>query len=61
MAGIEKSPNLIDTVAHLEFPGGPIPLDSPFYIDRSPAEARACAEISKPGSLIRIKAPRKMG
>lgn len=61
MAGIKKSPNLIETVAHLEFPGGPIPLDSPFYIDRSPAEARACAEISKPGSLIRIKAPRKMG
>ena len=61
MAGIEKSPNLIQTVAHLDFPGGPIPLDSPFYIDRSPAEARACAEISKPGSLIRIKAPRKMG
>ncbi len=61
MAGIEKSPNLIETVAHLEFPGGPIPLDSRFYIDRSPAEARACAEISKPGSLIRIKAPRKMG
>jgi len=61
MAGIEKSPNLIQTVAHLEFPGGPIPIDSPFYIDRSPAEARACAEIGKPGSLIRIKAPRKMG
>lgn len=61
MAGIEKSPNLVETVAHLEFPGGPIPLDSPFYIDRSPAEARACAEITKPGSLVRIKAPRKMG
>ena len=61
MAGIQKSPNLIQTVADLEFPGGPIPIDSPFYIDRSPAEARACAEISKPGSLIRIKAPRKMG
>ena len=61
MAGIQKSPNLIQTVADLEFPGGPIPLDSRFYIDRSPAETRACAEISKPGSLIRIKAPRKMG
>ncbi|MEG3896438.1 MULTISPECIES: AAA-like domain-containing protein [unclassified Microcoleus] len=61
MAGIQKSPNLIQTVADLEFPGGPIPIDSPFYIDRSGAEARACAEISKPGSLIRIKAPRKMG
>jgi len=61
MAGIQKSPNLIPTVADLEFPGGPIPIDSPFYIERSPAEARACAEISKPGSLIRIKAPIKMG
>ena len=61
MAEIPKSPNLIPTVADLEFPGGPIPIDSPFYIERSPAEARACAEISKPGSLIRIKAPIKMG
>src|SRR4028118_61226 len=61
MAGIQKSPNLIQTVADLEFPGGPIPLDSPFYIERSGAEALACAEISKPGSLVRIKAPRKMG
>jgi len=61
MAEIQKSPNLIQTVADLEFPGGPIPIDSPFYIERSPAEARACAEISKPGSLIRIKAPIKMG
>ncbi len=61
MAGIPKSPNSIQTVADLEFPGGPIPLDSRFYIDRSPVEARACAEISKPGSLIRVKAPRKMG
>jgi diguanylate cyclase (GGDEF)-like protein len=61
MAGIQKSPKIIQTVADLEFPGGPIPLDSRFYIDRTPAEARACAEIGKPGSLVRIKAPRKMG
>ncbi|NJK69627.1 MAG: diguanylate cyclase [Microcoleus sp. CSU_2_2] len=61
MAGIPHSQNSIETVADLEFPGGPIPLDSPFYIDRSGAEARACAEISKPGGLVRIKAPRKMG
>ncbi len=61
MQGIPKSPNFIQRVADLEFPGGPIPLDSRFYIDRTPAEARACAEIGKPGSLVRIKAPRKMG
>ncbi|MEG4489141.1 AAA-like domain-containing protein [Microcoleus sp. D2_18a_B4] len=61
MAGLQKSPNLIQTVADLDFPGGPIPLDSRFYIDRSGAEALACAEISKPGGLVRIKAPKKMG
>jgi diguanylate cyclase (GGDEF)-like protein len=61
MAGIQNSPNSIPTVADLEFPGGPLPLDSPFYIDRSGAEARAGAEISKPGGLIRIKAPRNTG
>ncbi|MEG4576689.1 AAA-like domain-containing protein [Microcoleus sp. N3A4] len=61
MPGLQKSPNSIQTVADLEFPGGPIPLDSPFYIDRSGAEAQACAEISKPGGLVRIKAPKKMG
>ncbi|MEG4810973.1 AAA-like domain-containing protein [Microcoleus sp. F8-D3] len=61
MAGLQQSPNSIQTVADLEFPGGPIPLDSRFYIERSGAEALACAEISKPGGLVRIKAPRKMG
>ncbi|MEG4508092.1 AAA-like domain-containing protein [Microcoleus sp. F6_B4] len=61
MAGLQQSPNSIQTVADLEFPGGPIPLDSRFYIERSGAEALACAEISKPGGLVRIKAPKKMG
>ncbi|HIK12984.1 MAG TPA: AAA-like domain-containing protein [Oscillatoriaceae cyanobacterium M33_DOE_052] len=44
-----------------EFPGGPVPLGSPFYIDRPPIEALTYQEITKPGSVIRIKAPRKMG
>jgi diguanylate cyclase (GGDEF)-like protein len=43
------------------FPGGPIPLDSPFYIPRYPVEELAYEEIRLPGSVIRIKAPRKMG
>ncbi len=43
------------------FLGGPIPLDSSFYIERPPLEARTYAEISKPGGLIRLKAARKMG
>lgn len=45
----------------LEFPGSPLPLNSPFYIQRPPIEERACEEILKPGALIRIKAPDKWG
>lgn len=45
----------------LEFPSGPVPLNSIFYIERPPIEESAYAEIGKPGSLLRIKAPRQMG
>jgi transcriptional regulator with XRE-family HTH domain len=45
----------------LEHPSGQVPLDSPFYIKRSPIEERCYEQIHKPGSLIRIKAPRQMG
>lgn len=34
---------------------------SSFYIDRPPIEARAYTELTQPGSLIRIKAPQRMG
>jgi diguanylate cyclase (GGDEF)-like protein len=42
-------------------PTGPLNANSPVYIERSPIEAHACAEIERPGSLLRIKAPRQMG
>ena len=45
----------------LKFPGSPLPIDSPLYINRPPIEECACCEISQPGSVLRIKAPRKMG
>jgi class 3 adenylate cyclase len=45
----------------LELPGGQLDLASVFYIERPPIESRAYEEIGKPGSLIRIKAPRQMG
>lgn len=45
----------------LEFPSGPVPLNSLFYIKRPPIEERAYAQVSKPGSLTRIKAARQMG
>lgn len=45
----------------VEFPSGPVPLDSRFYIPRSPIEELAYQEITKPGSVTRIKAPRRAG
>ncbi|MUG97823.1 serine/threonine protein kinase [Scytonema sp. UIC 10036] len=43
------------------YPSGSVPLDSPFYLERSFLEEQVYQEIGKPGALIRIKAPREMG
>lgn len=45
----------------IEFPGAPLAINSKFYIPRPPIEELIYEEITKPGSLVRIKAPRKMG
>lgn len=45
----------------LEFPEGSVPLDSAFYVERPPIESDCYREILKPGSLIRIRGPRRMG
>lgn len=42
-------------------PEGQVPLGSKYYIERSPIENDCCRAILQPGSLIRIKAPRKTG
>lgn len=42
-------------------PEGQVSLDSPFYLERPPVEANCYKTILQPGSLIRIKAPRRMG
>lgn len=47
--------------SNFEFPGSPMALDSPFYVTRPPIEAHCAREIRKPGSLIRIRAPKRMG
>lgn len=44
-----------------QFPGSPLSVWSQFYIDRPPIEELARAEITKVGSVIRIKGPKKMG
>jgi serine/threonine-protein kinase len=48
-------------VAEPELPGGQVDLVSAFYVKRPPIEERCFEAIAKPGSLIRIKAPRQMG
>ena len=45
----------------LEFPSGPVPLESPFYIERPPIETFAYTGVRVPGNIIRIKAPRQFG
>lgn len=45
----------------LEFPEGPVALDSLFYVERPPIESDCYREILKPGALIRIRGPKQMG
>jgi len=42
-------------------PGGTVPLDSTYYVERPPAEKTCYDLIVKDSALIRIKAPRQMG
>ncbi|MDZ8136679.1 MAG: AAA-like domain-containing protein [Nostoc sp. DedQUE04] len=49
------------SASKIEFPSGPVALNSPFYINRPSLEEVVCNEILHHGCLIRIKAPRKMG
>lgn len=44
-----------------ESPYGLVPLNSSFYIERPPIEELAFIELHKPGGVIRLKAPAKMG
>jgi AAA-like domain len=47
--------------ANLEHPGDSVPLNSLFYVQRSPYEPQCYQEVLYPGALIRIKAPKQMG
>lgn len=58
---IELEPSQSPDFQSPDFPGGPVPLGSPYYIEQPILQARACSEISRPGGLIRVKASRKMG
>ncbi|MEM8503613.1 MAG: AAA-like domain-containing protein [Cyanobacteria bacterium P01_D01_bin.1] len=54
-------PSSADSAIALEEPQGLVPLNSQFYIERSPIETDCYEIVVRPGSLIRIKAPRQMG
>ena len=43
------------------YPSGAVAIGSPFYLERTFLETQIKQEISKPGALVRIKAPREMG
>ncbi|NET56201.1 MAG: hypothetical protein F6K47_08490 [Symploca sp. SIO2E6] len=43
------------------FPEGSVPPNSPFYLERPDTESLCYETLVKPGSLIRIKAPKLMG
>ncbi len=58
---VSTSPVSTSQPTTVEFPEGRVEITSPFYVERPPRELRCYEEISKPGSLIRIKAPRQMG
>lgn len=61
-----SEPEIIENIAighdsEFEFPNGPVPLNSRFYIERPPIEKITFREVLKPGSLLRLKGPRQMG
>lgn len=47
--------------ANPEFPGSPLALDSPFYIEPGVTLQQCLQEIRKPGALVRIRAAHRMG
>jgi hypothetical protein len=58
---LNQSSSTTQSIDFVEFPTGPVPLGSLFYIERPLIEELTYSEISKPGSLIRIKGSKKMG
>ena len=44
-----------------ESPHDTVPLQSPFYVNRSPIEEQACTALAQPGGLVRIRAAEGMG
>ncbi|MGB8703301.1 MAG: AAA-like domain-containing protein [Thermosynechococcaceae cyanobacterium] len=62
VAQLQASQNqTLSSLRDLEFPDGPVPLNSVFYIERPLIETQARQAILRPGALIHTKAPQRMG
>ncbi len=48
-------------IQHPKLPGSPLIVNSPFYIQRGVIEQQCAEELLKPGALIRVRGPQKMG
>lgn len=57
----DETPPIQTQSLQIEEPGGLVPLQSLFYVERSPIEKDCYEAVVRQGSLIRIKAPRQMG
>lgn len=63
-SGEEAEPSELDSIdqdLEPDMPGGQVPLGSAFYIQRTAIETDCYKTVLHPGSLIRIKASRRMG
>ncbi|MBT9316815.1 AAA-like domain-containing protein [Leptothoe spongobia] len=57
----DQPPESTNKPVILEEPEGLVPLESRFYMERLPIETDCYETVVRPGSLIRIKAPRQLG
>ena len=60
-AQVESSSGVSNYNQEPLLPEGQVPLESLFYVERPPIETSCYKTMLQPGSLIRIKAPRRMG
>lgn len=60
-AGARPIVSLPPVTPRLELPGGIVRANSPFYVERKEIEQRCLRELVKPGALVRIKGPQRMG
>jgi hypothetical protein len=61
LVSVKSLEKCLDITPNIRFPEGPENLNSPFYEERGDVEQKCCSKLQESGSLIRIKAPHKMG